>query len=398
MEIIMMRAKRKFFGGFLILCAGFSMSAGVYAQTNIFAHDVFNWRFYLNAHADLPSAGLVTEQAAKNHWQNNGISQCRRAHPLFHTSQYLERYPDLQAAFGSNCSAALDHYMINGRNEGREGLNGTGYDNRVTVKNDIIAVGASTRTAGAVDSLYWNGREFINSWDHGRQLQVAWSANGLGECYNPTEAGGAYDGLGSTSSSQWLGFTATGNTLATTSIPAYWLRPSDHPDCTGLQQNPGYMLHKNIQVGFGGIRHIIQFLSQVDVPESLSHLVVEAPTAYLGGEFTSFYSWNPVTCQLAVLSAGPGEQSLPVVLATSDGSAAMGAWSPDLPISGYTNVGYGRFAFPDANNPADATNKSNVVFRMDNVSPRSYHFRSYVAVGSLKNVRVALCQVKDIVS
>nr|KAG5703395.1 hypothetical protein BaRGS_022444 [Batillaria attramentaria] len=26
---------------------------------------------------------------------------------------------------------------------------------------------------GAVDSLVWNHREFVNSWDHGRQLQMA---------------------------------------------------------------------------------------------------------------------------------------------------------------------------------------------------------------------------------
>jgi hypothetical protein len=82
-----------------------------------------------------------------------------------------------------------------------------------------------------------------------------------------------------------------------------------------------------------------------------------------------------------------------VVLATADGSAAMGAWSPDLPSSSYPGAGYGRFAFPDASNPANATMKWNVVFRRGVTSPGSYYYRSYLAVGTLEDVRVALCQI-----
>lgn len=375
---------------------------------DIFAADIFNWRFYLNANADLLQANIVTEQGARSHWQTYGIGECRRAHPTFHASQYLDRYPDLKAAFGNDCTAAVQHYITHGRGEGREGLHGSVYAGRATVKNDIIAVGASSRTAGAIDSLYWNGREFINSWDHGRQLQVAWSANGWGECYNPTEAGGSYDGLGGGSTSLLLGQSASGNVLATTSEPAFWLLPgqdSGAAPCGGARNARAvsdYFLHKNVQVGYGGIRHIVQFLTQVEVPDlansvPLDSMTIEAPTGYLGGEFSAFYTWNPATCLLAPLSAGPGEQGLPVVLATPDGSAAMGAWSPDLPSPGFPGAGYGRFAFPDAGNPANATMKWNVVFRRGATPPGSYNYRTYVAVGSLENVRVALCQVKAIV-
>ena len=60
-----------------------------------------------------------------------------------------------------------------------------------------IFVSASDRTAGAVDrcprvahhinnqpahaSIVWNNVEFINQWDHGRELQLA-VTNGSGEC------------------------------------------------------------------------------------------------------------------------------------------------------------------------------------------------------------------------
>ena len=34
-------------------------------------------------------------------------------------------------------------------------------------------VSASERMAGAIDSVVWDNVEFVNSWDHGRQMQMA---------------------------------------------------------------------------------------------------------------------------------------------------------------------------------------------------------------------------------
>jgi len=56
-----------------------------------------------------------------------------------------------------------------------------------------LVIRTTSRLAGAIDSLKWDGVEFIDSHDHGRQLQSAISADVNGvfhvECYNPTEAG-----------------------------------------------------------------------------------------------------------------------------------------------------------------------------------------------------------------
>ena len=49
---------------------------------------------------------------------------------------------------------------------------------RWTVRSNAQAGGsyvhasASERTAGAIDSIVWKNKEFINNFDHGRQLQV----------------------------------------------------------------------------------------------------------------------------------------------------------------------------------------------------------------------------------
>ena len=65
----------------------------------------------------------------------------------------------------------------------------------------LVTVTASHRTAGAIEFLRWGGIEFINAYDHGRELQSAASFDGLTECDNPTEAGSRRDGEGPRSSS-----------------------------------------------------------------------------------------------------------------------------------------------------------------------------------------------------
>ena len=63
-----------------------------------------------------------------------------------------------------------------------------------------IIVTTAARFAGAIQSLTWDGVEFINSADHGRELQSACSFDNTSmanaETFNPTEAGSRSDGAG----------------------------------------------------------------------------------------------------------------------------------------------------------------------------------------------------------
>src|ERR1035441_907436 len=45
--------------------------------------------------------------------------------------------------------------------------------------DSTIVITTTRRLAGAIDSLKWNGHEFINSADHGRQLQSACSFDNM---------------------------------------------------------------------------------------------------------------------------------------------------------------------------------------------------------------------------
>ena len=155
---------------------------------------VFDPHFYLNTHPDLEHAGLHTPEMAANHWCTNGIKEGRQATSSFHTLQYLANYPDLLDAFGDDYEAAIVHYVDNGMAEGRVGYAEGGGYGRWTVRSrgqfmdSYVYLSCSERTGGAVDSLVWNKKEFINNWDHGRQLQSAITVQNYGECWNPTEA------------------------------------------------------------------------------------------------------------------------------------------------------------------------------------------------------------------
>lgn len=378
---------------FVLFLSSFAANA---QQQNIYASDVFNWRFYLNAHSDLLMSGIANEQDAKAHWRDWGIHECRRGHPTFHTSQYLNHHTDLKAAYGNDCTKALTHYLTFGRNEGRVGLDGTFYSGpqgaRVTVKNNIITIGLSSRTAGAIDSLYENGREYINSWDRGRQMQIAWTVNATGECNNPTEAGSSTDGIGHNTSSNWLTHSETSNSAHTTSKPAFWLKPTDRPDCNNVVQLPGHVLSKYVTVGVPNVsERLIELISEVTIPASTNHLIVENPALYLAPEFNVFYALSTTNCSLSSLSSSGGEQGSPIVASIVGGGSAIGLWSPDLPSSGFTSAGYGRAVFPFSQ-PANSTTKINAVYRRSNIAAGTYDQQTYVAVGTLSQVQTALCQ------
>ena len=70
-----------------------------------------------------------------------------------------------------------------------------------------IVIKTTSRTAGAIESLQWGGKEFLDNADHGRELQTCWNGNAgvepiADETFNPTEAGSLDDGLGTNSSSR----------------------------------------------------------------------------------------------------------------------------------------------------------------------------------------------------
>jgi hypothetical protein len=254
-----------------------------------------------------------------------------------------------------------------------------------------IVITTTTRLAGAIHSLSWNGKEFIDSTDHGRQLQSASNLDAgtpiQPETFNPTEAGSQRDGVGPTSSSQLLHLVARGHELQTTSRMAFWLAPGEksggHPakNTTILSD---HTLTKRVRIGWRGMHHVIAYDVTFGLPVGERHTeaVFEMVTGYMPPEFSKFWSFNAATGELEPLSDGPGEQARPVVLATPDGGHAMGIFSPE------TGVSYGRFRFI----PEKVVKWNAVVRRRDpnGVPAGDYSFRNFVVVGDLNVVRDSL--------
>jgi hypothetical protein len=256
-----------------------------------------------------------------------------------------------------------------------------------------IVITTTSRLAGAIHSLTWNGREFIDSADHGRQLQSASNFDAgsriQSETYNPTEAGSRFDGAGPRSTSVLHALHARGNKLTAVSQMAFWLRPGDRSG-TNLAKNTSVLsnhwLKKRVTIGVPGLPHAIQYDTTFTVPEGEvhRHAVFEAVTGYMPAAFSKFWMFDPVRQQLQPLSDGPGELAKPVILATPGGLHAMGVWSAGQPSKGFEQVGYGRFRFA----PQKVV-KWNCVFRVNHpkaIRTGNYTFRCYVLVGSLKNV------------
>ncbi|QEE38663.1 hypothetical protein [Methylobacterium sp. WL1] len=200
-----------------------------------------------------------------------------------------------------------------------------------------ITVGVSSRTGGAIDSLTWGGTQFINAHDHGRELQSASSYDGYGECLNPTEAGSDSDGTGPRSTTLLTELKRGPDTLQTRSQMAYWIEPGrvtgSCPKGPGPHAGPRSddVLAKTVTLGAAGVANAIAYRATYITAQPHESATFEAATAYMPPDFTAFWNLDSATGQSAPLSAGPGEQGVPVILATPDGSRAMGVYSPALP-------------------------------------------------------------------
>ena len=276
---------------------------------------------------------------------------------------------------------------------------------RAPAGNSEIVIKTTSRMAGAIESLQWAGKEFINASDHGRELQTCWNGNAgidpiADETFNPTEAGSLDDGRGASSSSRLLEIQATGNQLETLSQPAFWLNPSQTSGGKPARNKTilsNDRLRKRVVIGCKNLPHAIDYQLTVSLaPEDHNtRCVIEALTGYMPPEFDQFQVFDPKTGKLAPVDDGPGEQPLPLVFSTADGKYAMGVFSreSEAPHDAHGPT-YGRW-----NMKKDfQVVKWNCVFRLQNPAGLLGDFKChvFVAVGSLEDVRTTLASLQKI--
>ncbi len=268
---------------------------------------------------------------------------------------------------------------------------------RAHIENSEVVITTTRRLAGAIDSLKWNGREFINSTDHGRQLQSAASFDNSptanAETYNPTEAGSRRDHVGNLSTSRLLEISAATNHLHTRTQMAFWLAPSERSE-SQLARNTNLLsaivLTKDVTIGYERWPQVLDYRVTFTLPPGEPHRKAqfEALTGYMPAGFSQFWEFDPATGKLKPLSHGPGEIKNPVVLATPDGKFAMGIYAPPQKQPNTRGPSYGRWSFEQAK-----VVKWNCVYRVQNtngIPAGNYSYRMLVPFGTVTQVETML--------
>lgn len=261
-----------------------------------------------------------------------------------------------------------------------------------------IRIETSARFAGAVSSLVFRGKQYVDIRDHGRELQSASSFDGLGECFNPTEAGSVADKDGPSSSSKLLGAKTGPNWIETSTDMAFWLPPGyDYKHACGTTPSVthaankdvrgGHILDKRLEIGEGNEPNVIVDRVTYTVPEAHGSATFEAATIYTPIDFSKRYVLNFDTRNVEPTTL-IGEDQWPTILATADGSQAVAVFSPFLPQQ-QPPRGYGTFAFPN-------TNKLNCVFREKPIAAGGhYSYVCYFVVGTLDEVKASLFRLHE---
>jgi hypothetical protein len=274
-----------------------------------------------------------------------------------------------------------------------------------TVRGSQVTLSVNAVAGGVVSGLLWNGKQFINKYDFGRNIQTAINLSGQPERYNPTEAGDVY-GCPGVAAAAWahgsplLSSSVRNRTLQTQAAPLFW-----HPqDFGGDGDRPAIWpgrIAKQVDLDFGGSPNVIRWVTTVTFPNSESYVDMEIITAYLNSEFTQFYAYDART------SAAPFAMSPPsggcidpsfdpphlepvaggVVIATGDRNYALGIYrrgTTSNPVlfglcKFLGNGGIGEYGYQ--------TTKWNALYRpAGGLAAGSYSLTSYLLVGTLDKV------------
>jgi len=275
-----------------------------------------------------------------------------------------------------------------------------------------LTITTSKQFAGAISSMRWGNKEFVNVWDHGRQFQTAAAFFNRYECYNVYEAGSKADGQKSTSSSRLLSLSAGGNTLDTVTQLAWYTlnrepppgsgdycgRPDQWLPCPALKGPlSDYQLHKTVTIGFAGMPNVIEYSTVLWIPEVVQKAEVQTVVAVMPYEFSSVRTYDLVSKNYRKIRLGDGEDEYVKVLSTADGAYAMGYYSPELlhPYGNGTDGGF-RWSlvppdpvhYPD---PNFACASFGGIDRFDSFSgPGNSFDRSYLVIGNLDQVKSTL--------
>lgn len=282
--------------------------------------------------------------------------------------------------------------------------------------------------AGAIESLKWNNKEFVNIFDHGRQIQSAIQIDGFGECFNPTEAGSAHDGYSRKGSSKVTSIIKKSEQLLEVQTQmAQWSYQKTTGACKkGLSPIANtalsnHYLNKKIELNFNNDPQLIKVSLQFSSPqlEVSKNILYEFLTGYLNSEFDQFYivknkellrpeKFNDISGNGFPAGSYQAGSRTPIIQADLSGKYAMGIYFPQSQIDGCGGQFHGyvmyKFNLGGTGPKGNATNKWSLAY---NQSVRSKCFKTengyltrqfdvYLAVGDLQTVFEKIQKLEDL--
>ena len=264
---------------------------------------------------------------------------------------------------------------------------------------------ASNRKAGcSLWSWVWDGFEYVNVHDYGRQIQTAFVSD-RGRAYeaNPTEAGSRFStGFVPLQGSPCLyAVNRPPGTQATLAVPLEY-----EPVRWGGSLGRAFLwrdvrIGKEITLDYLGLGPVAKYTSIVAVPAAVPGAGVEIPSIYLPASLSRFYGYDAGSGELVRQDPEQEGGTLPpsgyggVIAATPDGARAFGQYGVVDSLGGSVSPaagGFSYFLFPDAGDTlgpsANATAKIRALH--GGLHRGENRLTTYLMSGTLREVRALM--------
>jgi hypothetical protein len=163
----------------------------------------------------------------------------------------------------------------------------------LTLNAGGVAVQSNAVAGGMVWRWFWNGTQFINNNDYGRQIQAAFYYPPSDGSWNPNEAGDYYSRADPilAHGSPVIRFENQGNTQITRAVPLNWSAPAfggdqDHPVIWNQ-----IVLGKDLTLNFNNMGSVAKYTTHLTLPTETIGGMAE-PAIYLRASFTRFWTYD----------------------------------------------------------------------------------------------------------
>jgi hypothetical protein len=243
-----------------------------------------------------------------------------------------------------------------------------------------IIITADSTHGGAISSLTWDGAQFINAQDNGREMQTALQYDLQGEDNNPTEGGSQFDKQPGFSSSHILSESGSGSVLTGSVQAALW-----HPINGNTLSDT--VFNKTVQIGWDGIPNLIHDHIGIVPGSNHSFAAIEVLTAYLPPQFSNMLDLDSETETYSALAGNlvqnptlTNDKGHDAIVASINSQYALGMWA----VSG---VQLGATYLPSATKIDGGWSAVN-----NPQAGHSYEYDVFVAVGTTADVAAAIHQ------